>query len=211
MRAAPGAVERVRIDDRNLKVEIETIADEAAIGVCGSGILDAIAEMLRVGIIDDRGKIQLGQRGVRQDAAGKREFVLAHADGCRCAKDIVITQRDVAEIQLAKGAIRTGINILMARAGLTPENIDRVVIAGAFGSYMDPAAAIAVGMLPRLPLERFTPVGNAAGAGAKAILTPKGLRQRAEQLARELGYIELAERPDFHQQFARGLRFSQED
>jgi len=211
MRAAPGAVERVSINDGDLKVEIKTIADEAPIGVCGSGILDAIAEMLRVGIIDGRGKIQLGKRGVRQDPTGRREFVLAHADGHRCAKDIVITQKDVAEIQLAKGAIRTGINILMARAGLAPEDIDRVVIAGAFGSYMDPAAAVAVGMFPRLPLEKIAPVGNAAGAGAKALLVSKALRHRAEQLAREVGYIELAVETDFHQQFARGMKFNQED
>jgi len=211
MRAAPGAVERVKIDDKDLKVEIKTIADEAPIGICGSGILDAIAEMLRVGIIDDRGKIQLGKRGVRQNLTGQPEFVLAHADGHNCANDIVVTQRDVAEIQLAKGAIRTGINVLMRRAGLTPENIDQVVMAGAFGSYIDPAATVVLGMFPRLPLEKFMQVGNAAGAGAKAILVSSGMRQRAEQLAREAGYVELAAEPDFHQQFARGMKFSQED
>ncbi len=211
MRAAAGAVERVKIDDRDLKVEIKTIADEAPTGICGSGILDAIAEMLRVGIIDDRGKIQLGKRGVRQDPAGKPEFVLAHADGHKCVKDIVVTQRDVAEIQLAKGAIRSGINILLGHSGLAADTIDRVVIAGAFGSYIDPAAAVLIGMFPKLPLERFTQVGNAAGAGAKAILVSKGLRQRAEQLAREVDYVELAVEPDFHQQFAHGMRFSQED
>ena len=211
MRAAPGAVERVKINDGDLKVEIKTIADGAPIGICGSGIVDAIAQMLRVGIIDDRGKLQLGRQGVRQNSAGKREFVLAQADDHRCANDIVVTQRDVAEIQLAKGAIRTGMNILMARAGLAPENIDRVVIAGAFGSYMDPASAIALGMFPRIPLERFTQVGNAAGAGAKAILVSMEQRRRAEQLAREVGYIELAVEPDFHQQFARGMKFNQDD
>jgi len=209
MRAAAGAIERVRIESEN--VLYQTIDRVPPIGICGSGILDTIAEMLRVGIIDDRGKIQLGKRGVRQNPAGKREFVLAQADGHRCANDIVITQRDVAEIQLAKGAIRSGMNILMARAGLTPENIDRVVIAGAFGSYMDPAAAIALGMFPRLPLERFTQVGNAAGAGAKAILVSGEQRRRAEQLAREVDYIELAVEPDFHQQFAHGMKFNQQD
>jgi len=211
VRAVPGAVERVKINDDDLKVEIKTIADEAPIGICGSGIVDAIAEMLRVGIIDDRGKIQLGKRGVRQNSAGKREFVLAQADGHRCASDIVVTQRDVAELQLAKGAIRTGMNILMARAGLAPENIDRVFIAGAFGSYMDPAAAIVLGMFPRIPLKRLTKVGNAAGAGAKAILVSRKQRWRAEQLAREVGYIELAVEPDFHQQFAHGMKFNQDD
>lgn len=207
MRASPGAVERVAIDEGDLTVDIKTIADEAPVGICGSGIVDAIAEMLRVGLIDERGRIIPGRRGVRLGPAGRPELVLAAADGGRCSQDIVITQRDVAEVQLAKGAIRTGTDILLGRAGLAAGDIDRVVIAGAFGSYISPAATVELGMFPRLPLERFEQVGNAAGAGARAVLVSTRERSRAEQLAAEVGYIELAAEPDFHRQFALGMRF----
>ena len=207
MKASAGAIEHVTIHESDLQVEMATIADEPPRGVCGSGVLDSISEMLRVGIINGKGRMQSGKQGVRSNAAGRPEFVLAHADGDRCRDDIVITQRDVAEIQLAKGAVRTGVNMLLARAGLNDEDIDVVVLAGAFGSYIDPASAVGLGMLPRLPLDRFQQIGNAAGAGAKAMLASLEERRTAEQLAAEVQYMELAAEADFHRQFARGMKF----
>ncbi|MDY6834143.1 MAG: ASKHA domain-containing protein [Chloroflexota bacterium] len=207
IKAAPGAVERVTIREGDYMVGISTIADDAPIGICGSGILDAISEMLRVGIIDEKGRIRQGLPGVRQGSEGRLEFVLAEATGRRGSNDVVVTQQDIAEIQLAKGAIRTGVDTLLKRAGLTSEDINTVVVAGAFGSYMNPAAAIGIGMLPEIPVDKVVQVGNAAGAGARFMLISKVLRQRAEQLANKLGYVELAVEPYFNRQFAHSMRF----
>ena len=207
IKAASGAIERVHIDAVTLRVDVETIADEAPIGLCGSGLLDALSEMLRVGIINESGRIQLDKRGTRLGHRDVPEFLLTSVQTSGGSRDFVITQQDVAELQLAKGAIRAGMNILLKQAGLLPEQIDRVIIAGAFGSYIDPAAGIALGMFPQLSLYSFIRVGNAAGAGAKAILVSQKLRQQAEVLARDLSYVELAAEKDFHHQFAQAMKF----
>lgn len=201
MRAASGAIERVRINDS--MVQIWTIDDAPPVGICGSGILDAIAELHRVGAIDRTGRLQEGHPLVRRSKDGL--VIPLTSEG---QKEIVITQKDVREIQLAKGAIWTGIDILLQEKGINYEELDRVVIAGAFGMYINPESAIHIGMLPPLPLERFEQVGNAAGVGAKLALISHSQRAMAEEIARRARYLELTTHPDFASKFAQAMYLS---
>jgi len=204
MRAAPGAIERVNIDSKTLNVNVATIDDKSPIGICGSGILDAISEMLRVGILDSSGKMNSGHKGVRKIKVGKSiEFVLAK-EGRR---EITVTQQDISEIQLAKGAIRAGIEILFEKSGLKARDIDRVIVAGAFGTYIDPLKAVRIGMFPEVDIGKFTQVGNAAGTGAKALLVSQKLREEANRLLKKIEYLELATYPRFSEHFTTAIRF----
>jgi uncharacterized 2Fe-2S/4Fe-4S cluster protein (DUF4445 family) len=147
--------------------------------------------------------------GVHPRVRGKgrqREFVLVGVDERDDDRpDITFTQEDVHELQLAKGAMRAGINVLLGTNGLVAGDIDRVIIAGAFGTYIDVASAIAVGMLPTLPLDRFRQVGNAAGMGAKLALISRSKRAEAQAIGRRVGYVELATDPQFARTFAQAM------
>jgi uncharacterized 2Fe-2S/4Fe-4S cluster protein (DUF4445 family) len=202
MRAAPGAIEHLRlVDDR---VEHQIIGDGPPVGLCGSGILDALAELYLAGVVD-RGGRMLDHPRVRGDGK-EREFVLVgqdNGDGDRPA--ITLTQKDVRELQLAKGAMRSGINVLLEANGLVADDIDQVIIAGAFGTYISVPSALTIGMFPRLPLDRFRQVGNAAGMGAKQALISRSKRDEAQALARRIGYIELASVPQFSRTFAQAM------
>jgi uncharacterized 2Fe-2S/4Fe-4S cluster protein (DUF4445 family) len=204
MRAAPGAIERVQFLDGQFKVQ--TIGGIPPVGICGSGILDAVAEMISQGLLDERGVLneddpRVGQRG------DKPAFVLIPAADTGHDRQIVVTRNDVNEIQLAKGAIRAGIDILLGEAGLQPEALDRFIVAGAFGTYIDIGSAITVGMFPELPLERFRQVGNAAGAGARMLLVSSKLRAVVEEIMNEVEYIELTTHPGFQPAFMKRLYF----
>ncbi|MBN1657242.1 MAG: DUF4445 domain-containing protein [Anaerolineae bacterium] len=202
MRAAPGAIERVRIVDGH--VEYQTIGSEPPVGLCGSGILDAVAELRRAELLGASGR--LAGSGVRE-AEGDREFVLAGESESANDQAITVTQKDIREIQLAKGAIRSGIEALLQDAGITAGDLDQVIIAGAFGTYIDVESAITIGLLPRLPLERVSQVGNAAGTGARLALISRVQRRLAQDLARRVRYIELARTPRFMRSFAEAMRF----
>ena len=166
MRATGGAIERVRIN--NSSIDIQTINNEPPIGLCGSGILDAVAQLLEANIIDRVGRIK-DHDFVRSTSDGK-EFVLVTGDKSGTGRDITVTQKDISEVQLAKGAIIAGMNTLLSNANIKWKEIDDIIIAGAFGSYIDVTSAINIGLLPPLPVELFKQVGNAAGAGAKMAL-----------------------------------------
>ncbi len=202
MRAAKGAIEYLQLteDDGSYRITYQTIGDAPPVGLCGSGILDALAEIRRLGIVDAGGRMQEGP-GVRT-LNGDREVVLVERKEDGNDTSIAITQQDVRELQLAKGAMRAGIQLLLEEAGLTEDAIDEVIIAGAFGSYIDVASAVAIGMLPDLPLERFRQVGNAAGMGAKLALLSRQKRQEAQALAQRTRYLELATAPGFKKAFA---------
>ncbi|HJX70223.1 MAG TPA: ASKHA domain-containing protein, partial [Dehalococcoidia bacterium] len=202
MRATGGAIERVKITSSS--VDFQTIDDKPPIGLCGSGILDAVAQLREVGIIDYRGRLQ-SHPLVRRNEDGQ-EFVLVPKEKSGSGKDITITQKDIGEVQLAKGAMSAGMSILLAEANISWEEVDEVVIAGAFGSYIDVASAIKIGMLPSLPAERFLQVGNAAGVGAKLALVSKKQRQLAEEVAHKVDYIELMNHPHYPRTFAHALR-----
>jgi uncharacterized 2Fe-2S/4Fe-4S cluster protein (DUF4445 family) len=204
MRAANGAIEHLRIvDDR---IEYQTIGGVPAVGLCGSGILDTLAHLCQAGVVDARGR--MGEHPRVQTTAALREFVLiAEAERLEGQPAITLTQDDVQELQLAKGAVRTGIDVLLEIAFLVADDLDRVIIGGAFGTYIDIASAIAVGMLPRLPLDRFQQVGNVAGMGAKLALLSRRKRAEAQAIARRVGYIELAAFPKFARRFAQAMYF----
>jgi len=208
MRAAPGAIERVQIVPS--EVRIQTVGGQPPIGICGSGILDAVAGMLSAQALDASGKIQEDHPLVRAKSNGKVEFILVGAEETGHGRDIVVTQKDVHEFQLAKAAIQVGIEILLAEAGLEPGTLEAFIVAGAFGTYVDVGSAIGVGMFPPLPLERFRQVGNAAGVGAKRMLVSAQQRQMAEDIAQQVDYIELAKHPRFSDEFLEAMYLSGE-
>ena len=201
MRAAAGAIEQLRLEHD--RVIYHTIAGAPPAGLCGSGILDALAQLFLAGIVNRTGR--MGQHPRVQEKDGQREFVVvseAERDG---APAITVTQRDVRELQLAKGAMRTGIQALLESDGLREEDIEQVIIAGAFGTYIDVSSAITIGMLPTLPLERFRQVGNAAGTGARLALVSRSQRLEAQAIARRVRYIELGTLPRFNDIFAESM------
>jgi uncharacterized 2Fe-2S/4Fe-4S cluster protein (DUF4445 family) len=198
MRAGRGAIEKVRISDG--EVQYQTIDDAPPIGICGSGVLDILAEMYSSGIVDRGGRIQEAHPRVR-DRNGYREFVLVGERETGGRPAIVLTQGDVRHLQLAKAAIRTGIQVLLDVNDKPEEEIDNVVIAGAFGSYIDLSSAIRIGMLPDIPLTRFRQVGNAAGTGARLALISAAMRAEAGTLPSRVRYVELATAPRFHDTF----------
>jgi len=198
MRAAAGAIERLRIANGN--IQYQTIEEAPPVGICGSGILDALAQLYLAGIIDEGGRITDKHPRVRT-YEGQREFVLVGEEERGGQPAITITQHDVRELQLAKAAIRTGIQVLLEANGCSEEEIRQVIIAGAFGTYIDVASAVAIGMLPSLPLNRFQQVGNAAGMGAKLALISFSKRTEAQTIASRVNYIELASTPNFEQTF----------
>jgi uncharacterized 2Fe-2S/4Fe-4S cluster protein (DUF4445 family) len=188
-------------------VEYQTVGGAPPAGICGSGIIDAVAGLYASGIVDASGRMHEQPRVRVTD--GQREFVLVDGEERGDAPAITITQRDIREIQLAKGAIRTGIEVLLESKRIAEEDVELVVLAGAFGSYLDLANTVAIGMLPVLPLDRFRQVGNAAGAGARMSLASMSQRREAANLARRIEYVELATVPRFTEIFARATRLGQ--
>jgi uncharacterized 2Fe-2S/4Fe-4S cluster protein (DUF4445 family) len=197
MRAAPGAIERVQIIHGN--VHFQTINHLPPAGLCGSGILDVVAELYKADLLDAQGRLR--------HARGDKGFVLVPASAAGHHHNIVVTRRDVHEVQLAKAAIRAGTEILLRRAGLSASEVDEVIIAGAFGSYLDVNSAIRIGMFLPLPRDRFRQVGNAAGAGARQLLLSAAQRQLAAEIARRVEYIELTTQPDFTNAYVAAMHF----
>jgi len=203
MRATDGAIERVQLTEEG--VEYQTVGGIAPVGLCGSGIIDAIAQLYLSGVISKEGRMNDHPRVRIHD--NKREFVLVSEKERGSPPAITVTQEDVREIQLAKGAIRSGINVLLQEKGRSEEEIEKVIIAGAFGSYINIKSAVAIGMLPSLPLDRFQQVGNAAGIGAKLALLSTSERHSAESIAHGISYIELAASPHYEDIFIEAMYF----
>jgi uncharacterized 2Fe-2S/4Fe-4S cluster protein (DUF4445 family) len=196
MRAAEGAIERVAIDHD--RIDISVIGDKPPVGLCGSGVLDAVAALRNAGLLNDGGRL-VADHPLIAEADGVRAAVLA--PGVR------FNQRDVRAVQLAKAAIRTGIDLLLRDAGVADSDVDRIIIAGAFGAYINVKSAIAVGMLPDLPLDRFEQVGNAAGVGIRQMLASDRLRAEARALAAHCRYVELSTRSEFQRIFLHNIGF----
>jgi len=194
MRAAPGAVERVRWSEG--KFLWQSIDDQPPVGICGSGILDVVAALLDAGLLKSSGQL-----------IPANEIPLVPSVQTGLGRDLLVTRKDVHEIQLAKGAIRAGVETLLRLAGLTAADVDEFIVAGAFGTYLDLRSAVRVGMFPPLPMEKFRQVGNAAGVGARQLLISVPRRRQAEALARELAYVELATDKGFMQNFIKYLVF----
>jgi uncharacterized 2Fe-2S/4Fe-4S cluster protein (DUF4445 family) len=196
MRAAEGAIERVRL--AHGRIAVDTIGGGEPVGLCGSGVIDAVATLREAHIIDDRGRIAGDHPDVVQ-VDGRRVAALA--------PNVHFTQHDVRAVQLAKAAIRTGIELLLRDRGLSENDIERIVIAGAFGAYIDIGSAIAIGLVPSLPRERFEQVGNAAGSGIRTVLLSRQARAKARELAQRCTYIELSTRGDFQKSFLANIGF----
>jgi uncharacterized 2Fe-2S/4Fe-4S cluster protein (DUF4445 family) len=211
MRAQPGAIDRVKIDSEDLK--ISTIGDEKALGLCGSGVIEAVGELRRVGIIESTGAFadpddlpQLSDklRGRIIDEG----VVLAYAEDCGVDQDIILTTRDVREVQLVKAAIYAGISMLLETMGYEPSDITNLHIAGAFGTYINPEHALNIGLIPNVPLEKVHFLGNAAGAGAKMALMNKAEFDKIIKSAANVEYVELAGDTAFSDHFMMAMMLS---
>jgi uncharacterized 2Fe-2S/4Fe-4S cluster protein (DUF4445 family) len=215
MRAAPGAIERVKIDPETLEVDFRVIGEALwrsesknvrARGICGSGIIDAMAEFYRHGIIDKSGRFNSNTQSSRlRTTEGKPEFIIARQEETSIGKEITITQADVRNVQLAKGALYAGAKLMMKRLGV--DKLDKVILAGAFGSYIDKEKAMILGMFPDCDLMNVYAVGNAAGDGARIALLNREKRAEAEEIARKVEYVELTIEPDFQKEFIEALEF----
>jgi uncharacterized 2Fe-2S/4Fe-4S cluster protein (DUF4445 family) len=214
MRAAPGAIERIKIDPDTHEVDYKVIGRDAwrsysepkemkAKGICGSGILDVLAELYAAGVVVKSGafnkKGQKSNRFRKNAETGQPEFVLAWAEESSIDRDIVITQKDVRQIQLAKGALYAGCKLMLNRMGI--EKVDKVKIAGAFGTHVDRQKALVMGLFPDCDIEKIESVGNAAGDGCRAALLNKAKREEANWVSRNVEYIELTVEKDFQKEF----------
>jgi uncharacterized 2Fe-2S/4Fe-4S cluster protein (DUF4445 family) len=217
MRAAPGAIERVRIDPETLEVRYRVIGQEKwsdelnpeeiqARGICGSGIIEVVAEMFRTGVVGKSGRFNgnLSTPRLRRIEKGF-EFVIAWARETAMEQDITVSTSDVRAVQLAKGALYSGAKIMMKRLGMN--HLDRIVLAGGFGSYVDPERAMILGMFPDCDLKHVVSVGNAAGDGARIALLNRDKREEADRIARDVEYIELSVDPEFSMEFAEAMAF----
>jgi uncharacterized 2Fe-2S/4Fe-4S cluster protein (DUF4445 family) len=214
MRAAEGAIETVKVTDDD--VECSVIGDVTAQGLCGSGLVDAVAELVRVGLLDSSGRFVTDDaaRQLRPGIAdrlgeikGERVFVLVWRSGEAFEDSVYLSQRDVRELQFAKAAISTGWSLLLEELGVGPGDVQQVLLAGSFGSYLSPASAVRIGLVPKLPVLRIVSAGNVAGEGAKMTLLSVQERNGAQALLEEVRYVELSDRPDFNDRFIEQLAF----
>ena len=187
MGGAPGAIDHVWLENGEVKCSV--IGGGEAKGICGSGLIDAIAVGLETGLLNKRGRIQNEERELR------------------LTEEIWLTQEDIRQVQLAKGAIRTGITLMAGQLGLEPADIEKVRLAGAFGSFMDPKSACRIGLLPEELLGRIEAVGNAAGSGAKMLACDKKLLAVTPKLVERIEFLELANLPEFPRTFAMAMNF----
>jgi uncharacterized 2Fe-2S/4Fe-4S cluster protein (DUF4445 family) len=207
MRASTGAIERVWVDPASYDVRLRTIDDAQPRGICGSGIVDAVSELFRAGILEPSGKIAVSESNprTRTTTDGQAEFIIAQGKETISGYNISVTQHDVQEIQLAKAAIFAGVSILMKRLRLKPSSLKNVYAAGAFGTYVDASSAINIGMYPDVPVDRIKFIGNAAGSGARMCLKSTRMRDLADKLSRKVEYIELAAESEFQKEFAQAM------
>ncbi len=217
MRAAEGAIEVVKLAPDDPVVELGVIGDAVPRGLCGSGLVDAVAELVKVGLLDASGRF-VTDDVAKEVAPGltdrltylgeERVFVLhRERPDADPAESVVLSQRDVRELQFAKAAISTGWTLLMEELGLTPGDLQQVLLAGSFGTYLSAASAVRIGLVPQLPVLRIVAAGNVAGEGAKMALL--SIRERAGALAllEEVTYVELSDRADFNDRFVDLLAF----
>jgi uncharacterized 2Fe-2S/4Fe-4S cluster protein (DUF4445 family) len=214
MRAAPGAIEGVKISDGS--VSLDVIGDSAPVGICGSGLVDAVAELVRCGLLDHSGRFipdleaaesHPGLADRLTKIGEERVFVLDWRGSVEPARAVFLSQRDVRELQFAKASIATGWSILLGTLGVRPEDISQVLLAGSFGAYLTPLSAVRIGLVPRIALPRIVSAGNVAGEGAKIAALSVRERAEAHSILREVEYVELSGRSDFNDLFVDQLAF----
>jgi len=218
MRATSGAIEKVVMDG---DLCMNVIGNTRPAGLCGSGLIDAVAELLRTGLLDPTGRLRtpdeipadaapaLRKRLIEQDA--HVDFLLAGKTETVSGKSLLLTQRDVRELQLASAAIRAGISILLELEGLKPMDLSRVLLAGAFGNFIRRNHARRIGLLPPIPCDRIRFIGNASSMGAKRALLSVAEKQAAAAIARAVRHVDLSLSPEFQAAFSSAMLFPEDD
>jgi uncharacterized 2Fe-2S/4Fe-4S cluster protein (DUF4445 family) len=202
MRGSAGAVDHVSFE--NGRWSYTTVQGAPAVGLCGSGLIDLVAQLILAGCIDESGHLESGQ-------ADAQTFVLVPPEEAGNDTGVYLTQKDIREVQLAKAAIAAGQKLLMKELSVTEDDIAGIYIAGAFGNYMDPVSAGVIGMLPKRLTGRIHPIGNAAGEGARIALLDGEAFEESERLARRIDFVELAASPEFQDYFVDELGFDEEE
>ena len=215
MRAAEGAIDRVKMNHKSFAYNV--IKDGKVRGICGSGLIDLIAEMLRLGLINKSGRLtdreecnpELGGEIRRRIVKGQKgnKFLLVEGKGTENGDPVFLTQKDIREVQLAKAAIFAGIKILLKEVNISPEDIQEILLAGAFGNFINNESARRIGLIPHLSLKKIKSVGNAAGRGAEIALLSEKMKKVCRDTAREVQYIELSSRLDFQDEFIKAISF----
>jgi uncharacterized 2Fe-2S/4Fe-4S cluster protein (DUF4445 family) len=204
MRAEKGAIAQVSVERTNAKVwlRVQTLGGTLPRGICGSGLIDAVAALLELGIVDETGRMNDNLAGWQErllSVNGQKAFQLVSPELSERSEGIVLSQRDIRELQLAKGSIRAVTEVLLQVAGLRWEEVSKVIVAGAFGVFVNLRSAQRIGLLPPLPIERFSIVGNAAGAGAKLALRSVEERRKAVELARKMTHVPMTGNPAYEE------------
>jgi uncharacterized 2Fe-2S/4Fe-4S cluster protein (DUF4445 family) len=213
MRAAEGAIEGVHIEGDDLRLEV--IGDIEAVGMCGSGLVDAVAELVHTGLLDHSGRFIPDEAAAslhpglasRLTKIGEERVFVLHWRGDAPESSVFLSQRDVRELQFAKASIATGWEILMRELGVSASDISQVLLAGSFGAYLTPLSAVRIGLVPNLALPRIVSAGNVAGEGAKIAALSLRERAEAEAILHEVEYVELSGRADFNDLFIDQLSF----
>jgi uncharacterized 2Fe-2S/4Fe-4S cluster protein (DUF4445 family) len=213
MRAADGAIEGVKIDGDELRLQV--IGDVAPIGMCGSGLVDVVSELVHNGLLDHSGRFLAEEEASvshpvlaeRFATIGKERVFILEPRGVGPEDSVFISQRDIRELQFAKASIATGWNILLRDLGVEADEIQQVLLAGSFGAYLTPLSAVRIGLVPRLALPRIVSAGNVAGEGAKIAALSARERAEADAILREVEYVELSGRTDFNDLFIDQLAF----
>ncbi|MGI8573694.1 MAG: ASKHA domain-containing protein [Solirubrobacteraceae bacterium] len=213
MRAADGAIEGVKIDGES--VALQVIGDVDPVGMCGSGLVDAVAELVQRGLLDHSGRFVSDEVAAEDHPAlssrltkiGQERVFVLHWRGEDPETSVFLSQRDVRELQFAKASIATGWQILMSDLGVSPDDVAQVLLAGSFGAYLTPLSAVRIGLVPKLALPRIVSAGNVAGEGAKIAALSSRERAEAHSILREVEYVELSGRADFNDMFIDQLAF----
>ncbi len=215
MRAADGAIDQVKVE--NNLIVYKVIENGKVKGICGSGLIDLIAVLLNLGLINKSGKLidreectfklseDIKERIIKGEKGNK--FLLVRSDETITGKSMYLTQRDIREVQLAKAAVCAGIRVLLKEVNISPKDIQEILLAGAFGNFIDKKSAVRIGLIPNLALERIKSVGNAAGRGAEITLCSNKMRKLSKEISNEVKYIELSSRPDFQEEFVEAMFF----
>ena len=201
MRATHGAIQKLTIDAESMNASYETVGDCAPVGLCGSGIIDTVAELFRTGIISARGKFAREGRRIRPLEGGGCEYVIAFEGENGAKRDVTINETDLDNFIRAKGAIFSAFRTMLKSVGATPDDLDRVMIAGGIGSGIDMENAMSIGMLPKMPLEKYRYIGNSSLTGACAMLVSDEAAEKVFELGQSMTYLELSVEPGYMDEF----------
>lgn len=206
MMAQAGAIERIEINPVTLSLTWQTIANTAPAGICGSGIIDLLSEMFSAGLVEQTGKLVKTKDPSRMtEIRGEPAFIVAFKNETKHGRPIYFTQSDIKNLIRSKGAMYTILNVVVQSVGIDFEDIEHFFVTGAFGIYIDPRKAITIGMLPEIPIERFVPLGNAAGKGAVESLRNRMVKKEVEEILEKITYLEMNVRGDFMNQLTASL------